>query len=77
MASAFGNLDRTLNEDMYIEKSCKICILTLMRDRCLNYDLACLHVPLDYCGSYIDYRVQDKYEGKWGRREIIIVLGEQ
>lgn len=64
MASAFGNLDRTLNEDMYVEKSCKICILTLMRDRCLNYDLACLHVALDYCGSYIGYRVQDKYEGK-------------
>lgn len=67
MASAFGNLDRTLNEDMYIEKSCKICIyiiIYIMRDRCLNYDIACLHVHLDYCGSYIGYRVQDKYGGK-------------
>lgn len=71
MASALGNWDITLNEDMYIEKSCKICVLILIRDRCLNYNITCLHVSLDYCGSYIGYRVQDKYGGKWGRWEVM------
>lgn len=59
MASALGNWDITLSEDMYIEKSCKIFVLILIRDRCLNYNIACPHVSLDYCGSYIGYRVQD------------------